>query len=140
MEPFEPLDPANLADLKPFLENDGMVCDTGKLAEFLAADGAHGFLYRVDGVAVGFAYGCRLLRPAAARELYLHTMDILPAHQHKGYGTRFLQSMLRFAEENGFCNLFLCSSQSLKNTCKIYERCGGGRACTDEVVYNYPLG
>ena len=137
MRKFELLNHSNLHELRELIENDSMVFDTAKLQDFVETNGAYGFLYRADDKPVGFAYACRLAIPNGQKELYLHSIDILPAYQGKGYGGRFFKSILDFAKENGFTTLFLCSSQSLHNARHIYEKHGGQRACNDEIIFYY---
>lgn len=137
MEEFKVLDETNISGLKELMENDNMVFDTEILNEFVKISGAYGFIYLVKQKPIGLAYGCRLARPDGKKEMYLHSIDILPEYQNKGYGTTFLQSILDYARDNGFGNLFLCSSKGLQNACHIYEKCGGKRDCEDEIIFSY---
>ncbi len=139
MEKFEVLDESNIRGLKELMENDGMVFDLGILEDFISTSGAYGFIYLLDDKPIGLAYACRLARPDGKIEMYLHSIDILPEYQNKGYGTRFLKNMLHYANVNGFCNLFLSSSKSLYNACHVYEKLGGKRECEDEIIFNYPM-
>jgi len=139
MEKFELLNQSNIHELKELMENDSMIFDVDKLKEYIGISGAYGFLYRSENKPIGLAYGCMLAIPNGMKELYLHSIDILPTHQNKGYGTHFLKAILDFAKENGFNKLFLCSSQSLSNARHIYEKCGGIRECDDEIIFSYPF-
>ena len=137
MEGFTILDKSNIHELKDLMENDNMVFDVEKLREFVETDGAYGFLYRTESRPIGLAYGCRLTMPDGQREMYLHSIDILPEYQNRGHGTKFFESILDFSKNNGFCGMFLCSSQSLGNARHIYEKFGGVRECEDEIIFNY---
>lgn len=139
METFELLNKSNIHELKELMENDDMVFDIDKLKEFVSTQNAYGFIYRAEGKPIGFAYGCCLLMPNGLKELYLHSIDILPQYQNKGYGNKFFKSILDFAKENGFYDLFLSSSQSLQGACHMYEKHGGLRACDDEIIFHYPF-
>jgi len=139
MEKFEILDELSIHGLKELMGNDDMVFDIEILKDFIRTSGAYGFIYLLDNKPVGLAYACRLARPDGKIEMYLHSIDILPQYQNKGYGTRFLQNILNYANTKGFCNLFLCSSKSLHNACHVYEKLGGKRECKDEIIFNYPF-
>jgi GNAT superfamily N-acetyltransferase len=141
-EGFELLDQSNIFELKELMENDNMTLDvTGlrKLRGFVDTDGALGFLYRLEGKPIGLAYGCRLAIPDGTKELYLHSVDILPNFRNEKHGGKFFESILDFAQNNGFSKLFLCSSKSLKDVRHIYEGHGGIKECEDEIIFYYPL-
>jgi GNAT superfamily N-acetyltransferase len=121
------------------MENDDMVFDMDTLKSYVETSGAYGFVYRAEEKAVGFAYGCRLPRPDGQTEMYLHSIDILPGYQGRGYGSKFFKAILDFAKAHDFCQLFLNSSQSLQNARHIYEKFGGVRECEDEIIFSYPL-
>ncbi|MCL2855434.1 MAG: GNAT family N-acetyltransferase [Defluviitaleaceae bacterium] len=137
MESFERLNQTNLHEIKKLMENDGMPFDIDALQEFAQTSGAYGFVYHAESKPIGFAYGCRLSKPDGKKEMYLHSIDILPEYQDKGHGSKFFKSILDFSKENGFCGMFLSSSQSLQNARHIYEKFGGIRECEDEIIFSY---
>jgi len=139
MGKLEPLNQQNIHELKELMENDDMIFDINQLKKYVELNNAYGFIYRAEDKPIGFAYACSLPIPNGLQEMYLHSIDILPGHQGKGYGTKFFKDILSFAKENGFNKLFLCSSQSLHNARHIYEKCGGIRECNDEIIFSYPL-
>lgn len=139
MERFEALNKESIYTIRELIENDDMIFDIYKLKEFISTEGVYGFIYILEDKPIGLAYCCRLLRPDGIKEMYLHSIDVLPDYQNKGYGTKFLKSIINFAEENGFSNLFLSSSKSLGNACHMYEKIGGKRECDDEIIYSYSL-
>ena len=139
MENLELLNQLNMHELKELMENDNMVFDIDNLSEYINTSGAYGWIYRLQNKPIGFAYGCRLAIPDGTKEIYLHSIDILPEYQGKGHGTNFFESILSFARENRFSKLFLCSSQSLPAARRIYEKFGGFRECQDEIIFSYLL-
>jgi len=61
---------------------------------------------------------------AEGEKLYIRSMAILPSAQGLGIGRRLLETIEKFAVENGFKSLFLYTTHFLSSAIRLYEQNG----------------
>ena len=128
---------SDLPLMKEILEDDDMKFDIGNLERFINTQDAYGFIVKLDGKIVGFAYGYSLVRPDGKVMFYLHSIGILPEEQNKGFGSKLMEYILKFAKENNFSELFVITDKGNPRACHLYEKFGGKNDYEDEIVYVY---
>lgn len=134
---YKLLEAEELEQIYPLLSDGHAAFSPDHLTAFLNHEDAYGFVAKEKENVIGFAYGYSLLRPDGRVMFYLHSIDILPSHQDKGYGTELLRYIKRFSKEMGCSEMFLITDKGNQRACHVYEKLGGKSDHDDEIVYVY---
>ncbi|MCL2377293.1 MAG: GNAT family N-acetyltransferase [Defluviitaleaceae bacterium] len=88
-------------------------------------DGPHTFAAKLENDTIGFIYGYSLARIDEKPPMFfIYSADIYPPHQGKGYGSRFMQFVVSWAQENGFSESFVMTERDNIAACRAYEKAG----------------
>jgi len=123
--------------MEDVLEDDDMVFELNKLKKYLSFPQNKGFIVKVDGKIVGFAYCYDLMHPDNKVALFLYSIGMLPDYQNKGLGTKLLEYIKQYAVDNHYFEMFVITDRGNPRACHVYEKLGGINDYEDEVVYVY---
>jgi len=70
-------------------------------------------------------YGYALTRlDGKEPQFFIYSVDIHPAYQDRGYGSRFVQYVVDWARDNGFSESFVPTDKDNPRACRVYEKAG----------------
>ena len=78
-----------------------------------------------DGLVVGMASANEYLHPDKPVMIWVNEMGVCPAWQRQGIGTRLLETLLNFAREKGFGEIWLGTEDDNVPARGLYESLGG---------------
>lgn len=114
--------------------------DEDALAVFLASPTDHLLVAYMDGQPCGMAIAHELRRlDGLAPELYVHTIDTLPAFQRQGVASAVMEGIKRIGRGINARGMFLITNESNTAAMAFYRVTGGQRNATDEALFEYTL-
>lgn len=121
---FEVMDRADIPSVKESME--GVIQFNPKQMEvFLSEKQNIAFTAKLDGMTIGLLYGYSLTRlDGKLPQFFIYSVDIIPAYQNKGYGSRFVKYAVDWAKDNGFGESFVPTEKDNPRACKAYEKAG----------------
>lgn len=134
---YKLLESKELDFMENILNEDNMIFNIDYLINFMKNENTYGFVTKEKEKIIGFAYGYSLLRPDGKIMFYLHSIDILPDYQDKGYGIGLLSFIKDYSKKIGCSEMFIITDKGNSRACHIYEKLGGKNECEDEIVYVY---
>ena len=112
--------------------------DRTHLADFVGSPTNILLLARKDGVACGTVRAHFLPRyDAKNTEILLHEIDVSPAYQRQGIGTRLIEKLKEVAKENKASEIWTVTNRSNTGAMKLYQTTGALETHDDDVVFAY---
>lgn len=102
---------------------------------FLSDPSAVAFVAQVAEQIVGWAWGYRLLRPDGHSMLLLYEIEVVESERRNGVGRTLLDSVLDVGRREGHTKMWLLTDETNEEAASLYEKAGGQRSDTADVVY-----
>ncbi|GAA0483956.1 hypothetical protein Ade02nite_96170 [Paractinoplanes deccanensis] len=97
-------------------------------AAFVEAPGTLAFVAGNGPDVQGWCWGYLLPRPDGATMLYLHNLEVAPAHRRRGVGRALLRAFMRAGRDRGATTMFLTTGEHNTAARTLYESEGAGLA------------
>ena len=121
---FEILQEKDIPSLKEIIEGF-MKYNLEQIKVFLSEKQNIALIAKIDDKTIGLIYGYSLTRmDGKAPQFFIYSVDIHPAYQDKGYGSRFVQYAVDWARNNGFSESFVPTEKDNIRACRVYEKAG----------------
>jgi len=121
---FDSLQESDILSIKEIVEGF-MTFNPAQIKAFLSEEQNIALIAKLDGVTIGLIYGYALTRmDGKAPQFFIYSVDIHPAYQDKGYGSRFTQYAVDWAKDNGFSESFVPTDKDNPRACRVYEKAG----------------
>jgi GNAT superfamily N-acetyltransferase len=94
-----------------------------RIKAFLSEKQNIALIAKLDGKIIGLVYGYSLTRmDDVAPQFFIYSVDIHPAYQDKGFGSRFMRYVVDWARDNGFSESFVFTNKDNPRACRVYEK------------------
>ena len=121
---FDSLKESDISSIEETVEGF-MTYNPAQIKAFLSAEQNIALIAKFDGVTIGLIYGYALIRmDGKAPQFFIYSVDIHPAYQDNGYGSRFVQYAVDWAKDNGFSESFVPTDKDNPRACRVYEKAG----------------
>lgn len=93
-----------------------------------------------DGEPAGFLNAHLLEMPHSTRpKLFLYSIDVFPQFQQQGIGIALIEELKRIGVSKNCSEIFVLTNENNTAANRLYQRTGGVRENSDDVMYVYPL-
>jgi len=121
---FGLLHEADIPSIREIVEGF-MVFNPEQIKAYLSETKNTAHIAKLDGTTIGLIYGYALTRlDGKAPQFFIYSVDIHPAYQDRGYGSRFVQYVVDWARDNGFSESFVPTDKDNPRACRVYEKAG----------------
>jgi len=128
---FELLNESEILSIQEIVEGF-MTFNPMQIKAFLSEKQNIALIAKLDGVPIGLIYGYALTRmDGKAPQFFIYSVDIHPAYQDKGYGSRFVQYAVDWAKDNRFSESFVLTNKDNPRACRVYEKAGMKHSMND---------
>ena len=88
------------------------------------------------GEPLGFLYAYCLERMERKRPMmFLYAIDVFAGYKRQGIGTQLIEKLKEVAEDMGCTEIFVLTNDHNKAAKALYQKCGGVRENTDDVMF-----
>ena len=109
------------------------------LADAFLRDPRHHLVGAIaDDRLVGFVSALDYWHPDKPRELWINEVGVAPAWQHRGVGTRLLQTTIEHARSLGCVNVWVLTEPDNARALGLYRKVGG-QSGTNMVMFSFEL-
>ena len=121
---FRKLSTNDISSIKEIIEGF-MLFNPEQIKLFLSESQNIALVAELDNKIVGFIFGYSLTRlDKKSPQFFIYSVDIHPAYQNKGYGSRFIKFAIDWASNNGFSESFVPTEKDNLRACRVYEKAG----------------
>ena len=128
---FDLMQEADIPSVREIVEGF-MVFNPEQIKAYLSEKQNTAHIAKLDGTTIGLIYGYSLTRlDGKEPQFFIYSVDIHPAYQDRGYGSRFVQYVVDWARDNGFSESFVPTDRDNPRACRVYEKAGMARHAED---------
>ena len=121
---FELLQEKDISQLKEVVEG-WMDFNPRQVEMFLSEKRNIAHVAKLDDTIIGLVCGYSLTRiDGEAPQFFIYSADIHPRYQDKGYGSQFVNFVVNWARENGYCESWVLTDKDNPRACRVYEKTG----------------
>ena len=121
---FELMQEADIPSIREIVEGF-MAFNPEQIKSYLSETQNTAHIAKLDGTTIGLIYGYSLTRlDGKEPQFFIYSVDIHPAYQDRGYGSRFVQYVVDWARDNGFSESFVPTDIDNPRACRVYEKAG----------------
>ena len=100
-------------------------CNYGQIRAFLSEKQNIAIVAKLDGKIIGLMYGYSLTCfDCETPQFFMYSVDIREEYQNKGYGSQFVNHVIDWVRDSGFCESFVLTNKDNPRACKVYENAG----------------
>lgn len=125
----ELLQEKDIYQLKVIIEEEAFdgysAFDFVQVKTFLSEKQNIAIIAKLDDKIIGLIYGYSLTGfDGKSPQFFIYAVDIHKDYQDKGYGSRFVEYVVNWARDNGFCESWVLIDKDNHRACRVYEKAG----------------
>ncbi|MCL2096389.1 MAG: GNAT family N-acetyltransferase [Oscillospiraceae bacterium] len=135
---FERLQEQDILQLRDISDEFSNINST-KVKPFLEEKQNIALVAKLDDKIIGLLYGYALTDfEGGTSQFYIYSLDIHLEYQGRGYGSRFVQFAVEWANDNGFRECYVHANEDNTRACRVYEKVGMTFTNAREFSINFP--
>jgi len=135
---FERLQEKDILQLRD-ISDEFVSIEPRQIIPFLEEKHNIAFVAKLDDTVIGLIYGYSLTDfEDGTTQFFIYSVDIHTEYQNKGYGSLFINYVLKWVKDNKFRECFVIADEDNARACRVYEKAGMVVTNTKQFEMKFP--